>query len=84
MVLTWLTEQENCEQNIHTIKMPILFAEAEKEVTVSNKAIRSFYKLNAETNDKARFMELPGVCHSLVIFENDSLMKFVREVVDLF
>ena len=40
MVLTWLTEQENCEQNIHTIKMPMLFAEAEKEVTVSNKAIR--------------------------------------------
>lgn len=64
--------------------MPLLFAEAEKEVTVSNAAIRKFYKLNAEKNDKARFIELMGVCHSLVIFEEESLRKFVSEVLQMF
>lgn len=30
--------------------MPMLFAEAEKEITVSNAAIRKFYNLAAATN----------------------------------
>jgi hypothetical protein len=69
---------------ISTIKMPLMFIEAELETLVSNVYIKKFYELNNSKNSKSQFVTLKGVDHSNLIFETNSLNKITSEIITFY
>ena len=81
-VVNWSVMQEKAKQVIKTTTVPLFMITAEKDETVSNKAIKDFFALSS--NPKNKILHVMDCDHSNLLFDEPLVSCFIRDTINFF